>query len=124
MKYLCLGYHDPKAWEAIPQNERDAIREECTAYAEQLRRSGHVIDAAALDLAAASTTLRFDDGKVFITDGPFTETKEHLGGVIVLEANDLNHAIQLMSQVPTMRIGGRLEIRPVNEDNHSTRRTA
>src|SRR3954454_4873739 len=123
MKYLCLGYHDPDAWKAMPQQEREALMQECAAYAEQLRRSGHYIDGAALDGAAAATTLRFENGKMFVTDGPFTETKEHLGGVVVLEASDLNHAIQLMSRAPGMRVGGRIEIRPVNEEINS-RRTA
>ena len=62
-----------------------------------------------------AATLRFDGGKMLVTDGPFAETKEQLGGVIVLEATDLNHAIQLMSRMPCMRVGGTLEIRPINE---------
>ena len=115
MRYLCLGYHDEKLWQAMPDRERDALMEETFAYADHLRNNGHVIEERALQEAATATTLRFSGGKMLITDGPFAETKEQLGGLMVLEANDLNHAVQLMSQMPCMRLGGSLEIRPLNE---------
>ena len=115
MKYLCLGYHDEKIWEALSASERQAMLDECFAYDDALRRSGHVLDEKALHGARAATTLRFAGGKLSITDGPFAETKEQLGGVMVLEADDLNQAIQLMSRLPCMRLGGSLEIRPINE---------
>jgi len=116
MKYLCLGYHDEQAWGALPEGERDALLEETFAYADLLRDSGHLIDEKALQGAATATTLRFAGGTMSISDGPFAETKEQLGGFMLLEANDLNHAIQLTSQIPCMRTGGCLEIRPLNED--------
>jgi hypothetical protein len=100
----------------MSQGERKAILEETAAYEALLRRNGHYVDGNALQGAAAATTLRFEKGKMSITDGPFAETKEQLGGVMVLEAADLNHAITLMSQLPCMRLGGCLEIRPINED--------
>jgi hypothetical protein len=116
MKYLCMGYHDERAWEAMTQDERASILEETLGYEAELRKNGHCLDTKALQTARAAATLRFEKGKVSIEDGPFAETKEQLGGVMVLEAKDLNHAIALMSQVPCMRVGGSLEIRPINED--------
>ena len=89
---------------------------ETLAYDQELRAGGHVLDAKGLQGVRSAATLRFAGGKASVTDGPFAETKEQLGGVMVLQANDLNHAIQLMSKLPCMRIGGALEIRPLNED--------
>jgi len=116
MRYLCLGYHEEKTWEAMSDDERKALLEDNSAYQDLLRRGGHVVDAKALQRVNTAATLRFDGGKVLVTDGPFTETKEQLGGVMVLEATDLNHAISLMSQMPCMRVGGSIEIRPINEN--------
>ncbi len=117
MKYLCLGFHDEKFWQAIPEPERAARMEETFAYAEHLKANGHILDDHALQSASTAATLRFEKGrgKASVTDGPFAETKEQLGGLIVLEANDLNHAIQLMSKMPCMSFGGSIEIRPINE---------
>lgn len=115
MRYLCLGYHDERKWQAIPDRERSAILEATVAYQEVLRGGGHLIDQQALEPVASAATLRFDGGTPAITDGPYAETKEQLGGLLVLEADDLNHAIQLMSQMPCMRVGGSIEIRPINE---------
>jgi len=115
MKYLCLGYHEEAAFQAIPADERDEMLQETFAYIDVLRASGHLLDERALQSATGASTLRFSGGRMSITDGPFAETKEQLGGFILLEANDLNQAIQLMSKMPCMRFGGSLEIRPVNE---------
>jgi hypothetical protein len=111
-----MGYHPEKAFAAMSDSERKTLLEENSAYEALLRNNGHVVDAKALESANCATTLRFDQGSVSITDGPFAETKEQLGGVMILEAKDLNHAIQLMSQIPRMRVGGALEIRPINEN--------
>ena len=116
MRYLCLGYHDENTWTTMSESERDAMLQECSAYEEVLRKSGYFIDGKALQGVQTATTLRFRGGKMTVTDGPFAETKEQLGGVMVLEARDLNHAIQLMSYLPCMQIGGCLEIRPINEE--------
>ena len=117
MKYLCMGYHDPRAWEAMSDRQRKAVQDESVAWGELLRKSGHCSSATGLREAASAATLRFESsGAMSITDGPFAETKEHLGGIMVLEATDLNHAITLMSQMPCMRFGGSLEIRPINEE--------
>jgi hypothetical protein len=117
MKYLCLGYHDEQAWTALPAAEREALVRESLAYEDELRTGGHCIRGTGLQSARSAATLRFaQGGKASVTDGPFAETKEQLGGVMLLEANDLNHAIALMSSLPCMRIGGSLEIRPLNEE--------
>ena len=115
MKYLCLGYYEQKAWQAMPQPERDALLDECRAYDEALWKSGYSLSGNALPGADAATTLRFEGGKVSITEGPFAQTREQLGGILVLEAKDLNQAIQLMSHLPCMRMGGCLEIRPIGK---------
>jgi hypothetical protein len=117
MKYLCLGYHEERIFNDLSPQDRAAIIGETLDYERHLRESGHVLDTRALEPARAATTLRFvTGGKMTVTDGPFTETKEQLGGIMVLEAVDLNHAIQLMSQSPCMRLGGTMEIRPINEE--------
>lgn len=116
MKYLCMGYHDEKIWAAMSDTQRNALVKETFDYQGVLKKNGHYVEGKALQGAATAATLRFDGGDMAVTDGPFTETKEQLGGVMVLEARDLNHAIQLMSQLPCMRAGGSLEIRPINEE--------
>jgi hypothetical protein len=123
MKYLCLGYHEEEMWKAIPERQREALLDETFAYADWLRASGYLIDDHALQGAATGATLRFENGRMSMTDGPFAETKEQLGGIMLLEANDLNHAIQLVSKLPCMRVGGCVELRPINEEL-STQRLA
>ncbi|HEY4612566.1 MAG TPA: YciI family protein [Bacteroidota bacterium] len=111
MKYICLGYMDPKSWEAMSENERNAFVDECVAYDDVLRKNGHFAGGEALQGPQTATTLWYRQGKVSVTDGPFAETKEQLGGILVLEAKDLNHAIQLMSKHPGVKAGP-FEIRP------------
>jgi hypothetical protein len=115
MKYICLGYLDEEKWEAMPESERNALMEDCFAYDDVLRKNGHFVGGEALQSTRNATSLRWKDGKVSVTDGPYAETKEHLGGLLVLEATDLNHAIQLMSKHPGVRIGP-FEIRPADEE--------
>jgi hypothetical protein len=111
MKYICLGYIEPNKWETMSESERNTMMDECFAYDEVLRRNGHFAGGEALQSARNATTLRFKNGKVSITDGPYAETKEQLGGILVLEARDLNHAIQLMSKHPGVKAGP-FEVRP------------
>lgn len=111
MKYICLGYYDEKQWEAMSESERNAFMDQCFAYDDVLRKNGHFAGGEALQSAGNAATLRWQNGKVSVTDGPFAETKEQLGGILILEARDLNHAIQLMSKHPGVR-GGPFEIRP------------
>jgi hypothetical protein len=111
MKYICLGYMDENKWSAMSESERNVFMDECFAYDDELRRNGHFAGGEALQSPRNAATLRFQNGKVSVTDGPFAETKEQLGGILVLEADDLNHAIQLMSKHPGVREGP-FEIRP------------
>ncbi len=115
MKFLCLGYMDEKKWNAMSKSEQDAMMQECFAYDDILRKNGHFVGGEALQSVRAAKTLRWKGGKVLVTDGPFAETKEQLGGLLVLEAKDMNHAIELMSKHPGVRLGGPFEIRPVEE---------
>jgi len=116
MKFLCMGYHEEKVWNQQPPEERDALLNETFAYADELRRKGHVIGDEALQEARTAATLRFGNREVSVTDGPYAETKEQLGGFMLIEADDLSHAIRLMSKIRCMRMGGAIEIRPVNEE--------
>ena len=114
MKYICLGYMNPKKWETMSEGERNAFIDECFAYDDVLRKNGHFVGGEALQGPQNATTLRFQNGKVSVTDGPYAETKEQLGGILILEAKDLNHAILLMSKHPGVR-GGSFEIRPTED---------
>jgi hypothetical protein len=111
MQFVALGYVDDKKWEAIPEAERKAILEEAFAYDDLLRNSGHVIAGAALAHPRNTATLRMKNGKVVVTDGPYAETKEQIGGLVILEARDRNHAIELISKHPGLRAGCPFEIR-------------
>src|ERR1700760_168174 len=112
MKYICLGYYQPAKFEAMSESERNAMLDECFSYDDELRKNGHFAGGEALQPASTAMTLYWKNGKVAVTDGPYAETKEQLGGILVLEARDLNHAIQLMSQHPGVKTGP-FEIRPV-----------
>jgi hypothetical protein len=112
MRYICLGYIEEKKWDTMSESERNAMLDECFAYDDVLRKNGHFADGEALQSARNAITLRWQNGKVSTTDGPYAETKEQLGGILVLEATDLNHAIQLMSKHPGVKAGP-FEIRPV-----------
>ena len=115
MKYVCLGLYDEAAFAQMPQADAQRMFEECFAYDDVLRRGGHYLGGEAVDSARNAVTLRLKDGEVQVTDGPFVETKETLGGILLLEARDLNHAIALMSKHPAVRMGSSFEIRPANE---------
>jgi hypothetical protein len=114
MKFVCLGYIDEKKFAEISPEDAHRIMEECFAYDDELRRGGHFLGGEALDSVRNAVTLRIKNGAVEVTDGPYAETKETLGGILLLEARDLNHAISLMSKHPGVRMGP-FEIRPANE---------
>jgi hypothetical protein len=116
MKYVCLGYLDEEKWNIMSEKEREALMDECFAYDDILRKEGHFVGGEALQSAKNATTLRWQNGKISTTDGPYTETKEQLGGILILEARDLNHAIQLMSRHPGVKAGP-FEIRPTEDLN-------
>jgi hypothetical protein len=115
MKFICLGFHEESNWAAMSEGERQSFMEQCFAYDDELRRGGHFLGGEALQAVRNAATIRYRSGQVVVTDGPYAETKEQLGGILVLEARDLNHAIQLMSRHPGVRAGG-FEIRPANEE--------
>ena len=114
MKYVCLGYLDEKLWDSLPESEGNAIMDRCFAYQDELERGGHYVGGELLQAPRNSATLRFRDGAVTVTDGPFAETKEQIGGFVFLEARDLNEAIRLISRHPGLRVGP-WEIRPVED---------
>jgi hypothetical protein len=116
MKYVCLGFFDESAFAQIPQADAQTMMEKCFAFDDELRRGGHFLGGEVLDSARNAVTLKMKDGEVQVTDGPYVETKETLGGILLLEARDLNHAIALMSKHPAVRLRiTTFEIRPVNE---------
>jgi hypothetical protein len=104
----------------MPEPERNALVDECFTYDDVLRKNGHFAGGEALQGPQNAATLRWKNGKVSITDGPYAETKEQLGGILVLEARDLNHALQLMSKHPGVR-SGPFEIRPAADLNEMIR---
>ena len=115
MKYICLGYYDPARHAAMTEQEREAMFDECFEYDDHLRANGHFVGGEALQPSETALTLYWKNGKVATTDGPYAETKEQLGGILVLEACDMNHAIQLMSQHPAVKYGTIFEIRPTGD---------
>jgi hypothetical protein len=112
MKYICLGYLEPGRFEGMTEDERHAMIDECFEYNDHLRANRHVVAEVALQPPETAVTLYWKNGKVATTDGPYAETKEQFGGIHILEARDLNHVIQLISQHPGMKYGS-IEIRPV-----------
>jgi hypothetical protein len=114
MKYICLGYIEPGKFEGMTEDERHATFDECFEYNDHLRANGHLVAEVPLQSPETALTLYWKNGKVASTDGPYAETKEQLGGLQILEARDLNHAVQLVSQQPGFKYGlGPIEIRPV-----------
>lgn len=111
MKYLCLVYADESQLHSRPESPRDA---ECHDYAASVQESGRLIAAEALQPVATASTVRMRNGKATITDGPFAETKEQLAGFYLVEARDLNEALQLAGRIPAARVGC-VEVRPVRE---------
>ena len=112
MKYLCLIYENESAWEQMPQQEAETIMGEYFAFTDDIRRSGHYLAGSALQPTRTATSVRVRNGKVSTTDGPYVETKEQLGGYYLIEARDLNEAIQVGSRIPGARFGG-IEVRPL-----------
>ena len=112
MKYLCLIYDDEKKAAEMSKSEGDAFMGEYFAFTEGIRKSGHYVGGEALQPIQTATTVRVRSGKISTTDGPFAETKEQLGGYYLIEARDLNDAIQVAAKIPSARIGS-VEVRPV-----------
>jgi hypothetical protein len=121
MKYVCLVYLVEKEMEAMSESEAYACTDESLAYDDALRRTGQLIMAHALAPVEMATTVRVRKGKLSATDGPFAETTEQLGGFLLIEARDLNEAIQAASRIPLARRGS-IEVRPIKELKPSARR--
>ena len=115
MKYICLGYYDKGKFDGLPESERNAMFDACFEYDDHLRTSGHSAGGEALQGTETALTLYWKNGKVATTDGPYAETKEQLGGIGVLEARDMNHAVQLMARHPALAYGTIFEIRPAGD---------
>jgi hypothetical protein len=107
MKYACLVYLEDNKLHAVPDSE-------CAAFGSELRESGHMVGGEALHPIGSATTVRVRNGKLSVTDGPFAETKEQLAGFYLIEARDLNEAIQVAAKIPPARTGS-VEVRPVRE---------
>ncbi|MGA7356523.1 MAG: YciI family protein [Candidatus Cybelea sp.] len=114
MKYACLIYGDGNLVDPLPPEEMEKLEAEGLAFDQELRRSGHFIAAQALERAHAATTIRRRNGELSMTDGPFAETIEQLGGFFLIEARDLNEAIRIASAHPCTHWDA-IEIRPVRE---------
>ena len=127
MKFICLGYIEPNKFEGMKASEQNAMLDECFAYDDVLRKKGHFAGGEALQGPQTARTLRWRNGRVSVTDGPYAETKEAIGGILVLEAKDLTEAIELMSRHPGVK-SGPFEIRPAADLSemlrHSERRRA
>ena len=122
MKFICFGYIEPGKFENMTETERHAMQDECFAYDDKLRAHGHFAAGEALQPPAAVRTLNWKNGKAVITDGPYAETKEQLGGILVLEARDLHHAVQLISEHPGVKYGT-WEVRPTADLNEMIRKS-
>src|SRR5262245_57824655 len=114
MKYLCLIHRDENVIAALSEAEINALQEEHLAYDDELRKGGHFIAAEALQNGHDSTIVKIRNGKMIVTDGPFAETKEQLGGFFLIEARDLNEAIHVVSRIPCARLGS-IEVRAVRD---------
>ncbi|HEV8263796.1 MAG TPA: YciI family protein [Gemmatimonadales bacterium] len=113
MKYLCLIYEDRVAGKTLPKEVLEQAMKEYWAFEDGIKKSGHYVGSNALEGTEAATTVRVRNGKISTTDGPFVETKEQLGGYYLIEAKDLNDAIQVAARIPSARWGG-VEVRPVH----------
>jgi hypothetical protein len=114
MKYLCLIYDNESEWQKFPKEVRDKYMVEYTAFGDSIKKNGQYVGANQLQPSHTATVVRSRNGKVSTTDGPFVETKEQLGGYYLIEAKDLNDAIQVASRIPSARSGA-IEVRPVVE---------
>ncbi len=114
MLYLCLVYLEEKKLDALSKADYEALVAEHLAYDDELRRSGHFVVGEALEHVSTATTVRVRNGRVSTTDGPFAETKEQLGGIILIDARDLNDAIKVATGIPSARVGS-IEVRPIND---------
>jgi len=117
MKYVCFGYYDKSKFDGMTDSERNSMFDTCFEYDDHLRASGYWGGGEALQGPETALTLSWKNSKVATTDGPYAETKEQLGGILVLEARDMNHAVELIGQHPALTYGNTFEIRPAGDLN-------
>jgi hypothetical protein len=115
LKYICLGYYDKVKFDGMTEGEQNAMFDLCFEYDDHLRANGNWGGGEALQAPETALTLNWKNGKVATTDGPYAETKEQLGGILVLEARDMNHAVHLIAQHPALTYGNTFEIRPAGD---------
>ncbi len=113
MQYMLLCRFNEEAWEALPQAERDGIMEAYRGVLADLDRAGRHLATGQLQPRAAGRTVRYAKGRPVVTDGPFMETKEHLGGYHLIECASLEEAVAVASRIPTLPAGGTVEVRPL-----------
>ncbi len=121
MKYLCLAYEQESRLNGLSEDEWHALREETLSYVEALRESGHLVSTNALQSATTASTLRVRDGELVVTDGPFAETKEQIGGFFLIEAGDRDEALRIAAAWPSARLGT-IEVRPIEDELSLERR--
>lgn len=121
MKYLCLAHEEEAVLNGLSHDEWRTLRQETLDYVEALRTSGRLVDARPLQSATTAVTVRVRNDTLIVTDGPFTETKEQLGGYFLIEAADLDEAVRIASKWPSARLGT-IEVRPVDDELRTDRR--
>lgn len=114
MRYLLLIYSEESGWQELSEEELGPIMNEYWALDDALREGGNYLASEPLEPTVTATSVRVRDGKTFITDGPFAETKEQLGGFYLVEASDVDEAIAIAARIPTARTGT-IEVRPIHE---------
>lgn len=115
MKFLCMAYEEENILNALTKDEWDILRSETLSYVEELQQRGTLISAEALQSVRSAATVRVRKGSISVTDGPFTETKETLGGFFLIDAKDLNEAVHIASRWPSARFGS-IEVRPIEQE--------
>lgn len=123
MKYLCMAYEEESKLNVLSKSEWEALRTETLTYLDELKKGGYLIVAEPLQSVHTAATVRVRDGKLTITDGPFAETKETLGGIFMINARDMNEAIQVASKWPSARLGS-IEVRPLEDGLKEDKRYA
>jgi hypothetical protein len=121
MKYLCLAYEEEQKLNALSESEWHLLRQETLDYVAALQDSGHLVDARPLRSATSASTLRVRDGKIMVTDGPFAETKEQIGGFFLIDCADHEEALRIAAKWPSARIGT-IEVRPIEDELQLDRR--
>lgn len=116
MQYILLVYENSARWSSLSKDEKNRVHEACGAWHEDLVKSGHARSATGLHPVSTATTVRLDAGRSIITDGPFAETKEVLGGFEVIECADLDEAIAISKRFPALEVGFAVEVRPIRTE--------